>query len=134
MIITKEIDYALRVLRVLADGSKRNITQISNETYVPESFAYKITRKLAKQHWITIYRGVDGGYESKKPINEITLLDVINLIGDKREISSCISENHECKWKNDNNNLCNVNKNLILIQRNLEEELRKQTLDVLFFS
>ena len=46
MFITRETDYALRILRALADGNRRSLSQVCEQQMVPSSFAYKIIRKL----------------------------------------------------------------------------------------
>ncbi|MFR6642313.1 MAG: hypothetical protein ACLUQN_02000 [Megasphaera sp.] len=42
MIITRETDYAIRILRALADWEQKNIREISDEQMIPLQFAYKI--------------------------------------------------------------------------------------------
>lgn len=44
MIITRETDYAIRILRALADWEQKNIREISDEQMIPRQFAYKISR------------------------------------------------------------------------------------------
>ena len=46
MIITKETDYALRILRVLLDGEKHSVAEMSETEFIPNQFAYQILRKL----------------------------------------------------------------------------------------
>ena len=47
MIITKETDYALRILRVLLDGEKHSVAEMSETEFIPNQFAYQILRKLS---------------------------------------------------------------------------------------
>ena len=47
MIITKETDYALRILRVLMDGEKHSVAEMSETELIPNQFAYQILRKLS---------------------------------------------------------------------------------------
>ena len=42
MIITRETDYALRILRSLLDGELHTVGQIAQDEFLPQSFAYKI--------------------------------------------------------------------------------------------
>lgn len=51
MIITKETDYALRILRVLLDGEKHSVAEMSETELIPNQFAYQILRKLAAAIW-----------------------------------------------------------------------------------
>ena len=60
MIITRETDYALRILRALLDGQLHTVGQIAQEELLPQSFAYKILRKLDKAGLIQVVRGTAG--------------------------------------------------------------------------
>jgi hypothetical protein len=48
VLITRETDYALRILQNLMDGEKRSVGDISQKELIPQQFAYKIAKKLAK--------------------------------------------------------------------------------------
>ena len=39
MIITKETDYAMRILRVLLDGEKHSVAEMSETELIPTQFA-----------------------------------------------------------------------------------------------
>ena len=41
MIITKETDYAMRILRVLLDGEKHSVAEMSETELIPNQFAIK---------------------------------------------------------------------------------------------
>ena len=46
MLISRETDYALRILRALSDGKKRSIEEICSLEATPKQFAYRIIKKL----------------------------------------------------------------------------------------
>ena len=48
LFITKETDYALRILRVLADEERATATELAQGEQIPQQFAYKILKKLQK--------------------------------------------------------------------------------------
>ena len=55
LLITKETDYALRILRSLADAgnTKTPIKEICDKELLPQQFVYKIAKKLAKAELAT---------------------------------------------------------------------------------
>ena len=61
MLITRETDYALRILRALAPGSCLTVGEIAEKESLPHKFTYKIMKKLEKAGIIRIIRGVNGG-------------------------------------------------------------------------
>ena len=63
MIITKETDYAMRILRVLLDGEKHSVAEMSETELIPNQFAYQILRKLSAGNLVRVSRGALGGCE-----------------------------------------------------------------------
>ena len=59
--ITRETDYALRLLRTLQDGKRHTASEAAEREMVPSSFAYQILKKLARAGFVEIIRGTDGG-------------------------------------------------------------------------
>lgn len=57
MLITRETEYAVRILRSLVDLNLKNIREISDEQLIPRQFAYKISKKMEKAGFIEIVRG-----------------------------------------------------------------------------
>lgn len=47
MLITRETDYALRMLRVLLDEEKHSAAEMAETELIPMQFAYQILRKLS---------------------------------------------------------------------------------------
>lgn len=58
MLLTRESDYALRVLRSLRDGERRSVGDISLQQLIPQQFAYKIIKKRSRAGPV---ESVDGG-------------------------------------------------------------------------
>ncbi len=65
MLITRETDYALRILRALSGGEQMTVAAIAQDQQVPQQFAYKILKKLSKGGLVSIARGAEGGPEDK---------------------------------------------------------------------
>ena len=52
--ITRETDYALRLLRTLRDGERRTAAEAAERELVPQSFAHKILKKLARAGFVEV--------------------------------------------------------------------------------
>ena len=96
MLITKECDYAVRILRVLSHKSVASAAEISEEEHIPIQFAYKICRKLSKTGIIISHRGTDGGYELKRDTNELSLYDVCRAVDKELMIAECMNASSMC--------------------------------------
>ena len=101
MLITRETDYALRILYSLLDGEKKSVGDISKAESIPQQFAYKIMKKLSQYDLITI---MEGGWE----------------------VNACMDPNYQCSRRNSGG--CLIHSQLIGIQQTLNDQLRSYSL------
>ncbi|MEG2082378.1 MAG: Rrf2 family transcriptional regulator, partial [Oscillospiraceae bacterium] len=74
MHITKESDYAVRIVYCLACGDCRTDAKtISERTGVTLRFSLKILNKLVQSGIVKSYKGAKGGYELELPPKDISL-------------------------------------------------------------
>ncbi len=123
MNITKEADYAIRVIYLLSrtpDEEKVSANTISKTENIPSQFLLKILRKLRKGGLIKSYMGVKGGYVLNKTPEEISFKDVIEIIDGPIYLNRCLLDRKEC---NKYPNHCSVHIQLGKIQKNLIKQL-----------
>ena len=126
MLITRETDYALRILQNLLDGERRSVGEISQKEFIPQQFAYKITKKLAKAGFIQITRGVDGGCRLNQDLSTVSLYDLITAIEGSYEVNACMDPDFTCPRRQSGG--CSVHPQLLAIQKTLNDQLRSHTL------
>ena len=125
--ITKETDYALRLLRALADGERHTAADLAEGELVPQPFAYKILKKLAKTGLVRVTRGAEGGWQLAADLEETTLLDLMTAMEEDRSLSACMDPDYRCSWRMQRGR-CSVHCRLADIQRRLDRELRSHSL------
>ena len=96
MFITRECDYAARVLRALSGETRLSVNEICEKESITAPFAYKILKKLQKAGIVKGYRGVHGGYAMNKSLGELTLFDVYKAIDPDLFIIECMASGYEC--------------------------------------
>lgn len=97
MYITLEADYALRIVDTLARHEGRmEAKTIAERSCVTLRFSLKILRKLVSAGIVRSYKGSQGGYEMARPLEEISVYDVLSAIEGPITINRCVSEEHEC--------------------------------------
>lgn len=133
MIITKEMDYAIRVLRELSDGAPHTEKSICGEEEIPVHFCYRIARKLADAGLVMITRGRNGGYTLNCDLRETSVMDVINAVKEEPVIAGCLRDGDHCKYREKNDGVCNVHCNLQKLQKRLLDELAAVNLHDLIF-
>ena len=133
MLLTKECDYALRIIRALADGTKKNVETIAEEQYIPLTYAYNIIKKLGRANFVQSIRGRSGGYCLHKPLGSFSLADVIDTIDSNRFVSGCLHEDFACSFRNHPDRQCTVHRHLARIQSNISSEMKSLTMDVALY-
>jgi Rrf2 family protein len=134
MLITKETDYALRILRALAKRGRLTATELSEREQIPLQFAYKVLKKLQKGGFLQILRGPGGGYRLSTPLDQVTLYQLIQMAEAPLYVSPCIRPGYQCPWCEAHDEVvCHVHLHLQTFQKKLEEELQAITLQQMLF-
>ena len=127
MILTREIDYALRVLRCLREHEKKTVGEIAAQSLVPQQFAYKIIKKLSRAGWVQIIRGVEGGCMLSAELATISLYDLMVAMEDRCSVNACTQPDYICLWAQQHGG-CGMHQRFLVIQSRLDEELRAHSL------
>lgn len=101
MQITRQADYALRAMLYLArnDPAQRASTsQIAEIQQIPPSFLAKIISQLSIAGLIHTSRGARGGVTLARPIEEISLLDVVEAIDGPILLNECTHSAESCPF------------------------------------
>ncbi len=97
MRITKETDYALRMMSMLASSEGiSDAKTIADTAGVPQRFSLKILRKLMSAGLVKSYKGANGGYTLDGTPDKITLKQIVEAIEGPITISQCLSDGFEC--------------------------------------
>lgn len=133
LLITRETDYALRILRALADGEQLTSSEICEKELLPQDFVYKILKKLNRADLIYITRGVEGGCRLKADLKKVTLYDLMGIIDTRKNISNCMDPEFNCTWRQRFGKKCKVHNNLVEIQKVLDEQLKLYSIYKILF-
>jgi Rrf2 family protein len=125
--ITKESDYAVRIIRALSREERRTARALCEEELVPRQYGYKILKKLENAGLLRCFRGATGGYSLAKPVTAVTLLDIIQAIDDELLLTDCLRHGFLCP-QNTEGKLCQVHSEFERIQNDLTKALKKKSL------
>ncbi|MFM9282452.1 RrF2 family transcriptional regulator [Paenibacillus jiagnxiensis] len=92
MQFSKSTDYALHALIQLGLSERCHnvgIKELSSALGVSESYLSKIMSKLRQDGLVRAVPGVNGGYELARPAEQITFLDVIQVIEGRQRLFEC---------------------------------------------
>ncbi len=86
--------YAVRsVINLSRSGvEQKSVREVANEEDISSDFLEKIFSKLKKSGIITSIRGAQGGFFLAKDIKEITVLNILEAIGEELAPTPCNSD------------------------------------------
>ena len=128
MFITRETDYAARIIRDLNRGGRKTIDEICQNEQIPRQFGYKILKKLAKSGMVRIFRGAGGGYTLAMDPRRITLFDIITAIDGELLLCECLAHGFDCPLQGSGKKACGIHKELARIQKILLGHLKEKSL------
>lgn len=127
MLITRESDYALRILRALLDGQQHTVGEMADRELVPQQFAYKILKKLSRAGLVQVSRGAEGGCRLGADLAEASLYDLMAAMDESSDLSACMDPEYLCPWRETHGG-CTVHCQLAAIQQRLDAELKSHSL------
>lgn len=133
MTITREADYALRIVYTLAEeGAKIDATSLSERVGVTLRFSLKILRKLLLVGIVRSFKGANGGYILAKAPSEISMYDVITAIDGNMDVNRCTADDYECLNPSVQQGIpCKLNRVFRALSAQIKEYMSAQTFDKL---
>lgn len=123
MKITREADYAVRILYTLMKNEKViSAREIAEKSGITLRFALKILSKLGKAGLTKAKKGVAGGYTLNQPSENITFYDIISSIDGECQLSECMDDGYNCTRISDKN-ACDFRKVYIETSEKIKTEL-----------
>lgn len=94
----KMTDYAFIILDVLSEHTERPLSAqaVAALSKLPEPTVSKILKILARADLIYSIRGAGGGYHLSHPINDISVLDVVEAMEGRVTMVECVDSPHTC--------------------------------------
>lgn len=133
MLITRETDYALRILRALSGGEQTTAGALAGQELIPQQFAYKIIKKLSRAGLLQIVRGSEGGCRLSADLHTVTLYDLMEAMGTDSLVSACMEPGYQCPWREKWGANCTIHCQLVKVQAALNAELKANSLYEMIF-
>lgn len=128
MIITKQSDYAIRLMLAIADSEMALTTkQVAQAHKIPIAFLHKVVSNLVHANLLRTKRGVNGGIILGKDPIDISLYDIILAIEQEMVIHSCTLHGKPCK----NISVCAIHDVMNEITNDVLDKFSQVTLDQL---
>ncbi len=128
-LLTKNTDYAIRALMVLAENRERYISArvISDIQGIPYQFLRRILQTLSKQGVVKSKEGPGGGVKLATDPSTIKVVDVIEVFQGEIELSACMFRDTLCA----NRRTCVLRSEIKRIESLVTGEFEKLTIQKL---
>ena len=130
LLITREMDYTLRVLRALHQNGPLSAAAIAQKENLPKPIALKILKQLRTAGLADSRRGNRGGYRLSVPCEELYLGDLFQALEESPLVNRCQRPGYRCENFPEGN--CGLCRELSRIQSVLDAELQKTPLSAIF--
>jgi len=127
MLLTKECDYGLRIIRALGDGERKTVKVLCEKEFVPYKYAYKILKKLQKAGLVDNKLGPYGGYIRAKSLDDFSVYNVFCAVSERLFIFECLRGDNEC-LRNTTSEPCKVHNELCRLQALLIAEMKGKSI------
>ena len=130
MLMTREMDYALRVLRALYQEGQRPPAAVARRENMTKAVTLKMLKRIHRAGLVSSQRGSNGGYALSRPCEELYLSDLILALGAPFLINRCQNPDYRCETRPEGG--CGLCRELSRIQEVLDGEFRKTPLSAIF--
>ncbi len=131
MLINRETDYAIRILRVLSDGQARSIADLCETECIPAEMGSEIANRLQSAGYILV---VEDGCQLAIDLHQLSLYDLIDGVNDDFPyLNDCLKPGQECEWKDSHDEGCRVCMKLASLQNSIASTLKAQSLYSVMF-
>jgi len=125
-VLTKNTDYAIRALLVLAakKGSYLSAKSIATEHDIPYQFLRGLLQEMIRHDLIVSKEGVQGGFMMKKDPDTISVTQLIGIFQGKVQVSECMFRKQICS----NRARCVLRHEIMRIEQVVQSEFEKVTI------
>lgn len=130
--LPKTADYALRAVVWMGrePGAAQSAVHLAERTQVPRHYLHKVLQDLVRAGLVRSQPGPGGGYSLTRSSEEITILDVVNAVGEVERIDRCPMglSARECPHAPPSASLCSLHRELDNVYASAEAALRRVTI------
>ncbi len=101
MQITRATDYAVRIMIHLAslpEETRLAAPELARGIQAPESFVSKVLQQLVQRGMVTSHRGAGGGFQLAVAPENVSLLDVVEMVEGPLQINLCLAGEASCDF------------------------------------
>ncbi len=127
--LSKKVEYALIALLHISCLKQDEVVttrELSENYHIPQELLGKVLQRLAKAGFIRSIQGVKGGYHLEKPLDKVSMDQIILAVDGSLKIVNCAEHVKQCNCQQ--KDFCIIKDPMDIIQQKLETFFRTITL------
>jgi Rrf2 family iron-sulfur cluster assembly transcriptional regulator len=95
--VTRRADLATRALLALAaGGQRRKASELAEDLDASPGFLSQAMTPMVNRGWVRSEPGRTGGYTAVTPLEELSVLDVVEAVEGPTDVTRCVLEDRAC--------------------------------------
>jgi Rrf2 family protein len=95
--VTRRTDLATRALLALAEsGGRQKASELAETLDTSAGFLSQAMTPLVNQGWVRSEPGRAGGYTAVAPLDDVSVLDVVEAVEGRTDVGRCVLEDRPC--------------------------------------
>jgi Rrf2 family iron-sulfur cluster assembly transcriptional regulator len=95
--VTRRTDLATRALIALARGGRRRkASELAEDLDASPGFLSQAMTPMVNRGWVQSEPGRTGGYTAVTPLEELSVLDVVEAVEGPTDVTRCVLEDRAC--------------------------------------
>ncbi len=135
--LTRKADYAIAAMADLArrGATRASARDLARSTGVPLPVLTNILHRLLHHGLVSSAMGSKGGYRVARPVEQISLADLIDAIEGPFRLALCCETDHDCADEScDREPNCQIKDSIRWVHQSLQEFLDRVTLAQIAFN
>ncbi len=98
--MSKKMEYALMALRIICekpDGVLTSAKEVSDRMHIPFEVTARVLQALSSRGLLKAEYGVAGGYSLARPLSEISIHDLNEMLEGHVVLTKCLGQDEPCE-------------------------------------
>lgn len=95
--VTRRTDLATRAMIALASsGERRKASELAEDLHASPGFLSQAMTPMVNRGWVHSEPGRSGGYLAVTPLEDLSVLDVVEAVEGPTDVTRCVLEDRAC--------------------------------------
>lgn len=130
--MSRKTEYGLMALKFLADQKTDQKDQVlvsakavADATHGPFEVIARVLQVLSHRGLLKAEYGVNGGYQLAKPLHEISVFDLVEILESSADLTKCLSSEGQCELEKN----CSITTPVTNLNKKLHQFYKSISLD-----